>query len=594
MKIWQKINIIFLKSELKKVLLVFFGLILVGLLEVAGVSSIAPFMAVIASPDIIHENKYLEIAYQFSQAPNDNTFIIYLGVFSISVLLIANFVNAFMVWQINYFSYLQTHRVSVRLMRGYLHRPYSFYLDQNTSELSKNILNEINRSIGGTVLPALTVLSKLILTIFIFILLVYIDPIIASCTTIILGSAYWLIYRFVRSRLNNIGVGANETNFQMYKTANEAMSGIKDIKLRGIEEEFVGRFNNPSQRFNTYLAQKTIMALLPRYLLEVVAFSGIISVMIFFVSTGYTTTEILPIVSLYAMAGFRLLPAVQQIYSGITNFKFNLPALEKLYSDLSKAPVSAYEINNQEPMVLSEDLEVNSLSYSYSNSKSLVLNKLNLKINANTTIGIVGSTGSGKTTLIDLLLGLLSPNSGSISVDGVEINDNNIRAWQQIVGYVPQSIYLNDDSIERNIAFAVPKNQVDKKLIKQVAKMANLDSFVESLPEKYNTVVGERGVRLSGGQRQRIGIARALYHNPSVIFLDEATSSLDGITENVIMEAIQNLSHKKTIVMVAHRLTTLKECDVIHLMQNGHIVDSGTYQQLVDNNKDFKEMAKSQ
>ena len=294
------------------------------------------------------------------------------------------------------------------------------------------------------------------------------------------------------------------------------------------------------------------------------------------------------------MAGFRLLPAVQQIYSGITNFKFNLPALEKLYSDLSKAPVSAYEINNQEPMVLSEDLEVNSLSYSYSNSKSLVLNKLNLKINANTTIGIVGSTGSGKTTLIDLLLGLLSPNSGSISVDGVEINDNNIRAWQQIVGYVPQSIYLNDDSIERNIAFAVPKNQVDKKLIKQVAKMANLDSFVESLPEKYNTVVGERGVRLSGGQRQRIGIARALYHSPSVIFLDEATSSLDGITENVIMEAIQNLSHKKTIVMVAHRLTTLKECDVIHLMQNGHIVDSGTYQQLVDNNKDFKEMAKSQ
>ena len=592
MKIWQKINIIFLKSELKKVLLVFFGLILVGLLEVAGVSSIAPFMAVIASPDIIHENKYLEIAYQFSQAPNDNIFIIYLGVFSISVLLIANFVNAFMVWQINYFSYLQTHRVSVRLMRGYLHRPYSFYLDQNTSELSKNILNEINRSIGGTVLPALTVLSKLIVTVFIFILLVYIDPIIASFTTIILGSAYWLIYRFVRSRLNNIGVGANETNFQMYKTANEAMSGIKDIKLRGIEEEFVGRFNNPSQRFNTYLAQKTIMAVLPRYLLEVVAFSGIISVMIFFVSTGYTTTEILPIVSLYAMAGFRLLPAVQQIYSGITNFKFNLPALEKLYSDLSKAPVSAYEINNQEPMVLSEDLEVNSLSYSYSNSKSLVLNKLNLKINANTTIGIVGSTGSGKTTLIDLLLGLLSPNSGSISVDGVEINDNNIRAWQQIVGYVPQSIYLNDDSIERNIAFAVPKNQVDKKLIKQVAKMANLDSFVESLPEKYNTVVGERGVRLSGGQRQRIGIARALYHSPSVIFLDEATSSLDGITENVIMEAIQNLSHKKTIVMVAHRLSTLKECDIIHMMHNGKIVDSGTYQQLIDSNQDFKKMAK--
>jgi len=593
MTIWQKINIVFLKSELKQVIFLFFGLLLVGLLELAGVSSIAPFMAVIASPDIIHENKYLELAYRFSGATSDNVFIVYVGIFSISVLLVANSVNAFMVWKINYFSYHQTHRVSVRLLRGYLHRPYSFYLNQNTSELSKNILNEINRSIGGTVLPTLSVLSKLIVTIFISILLIYIDPIIAIFTTLILGVSYWLIYKYVRNKLHYIGVESSEENYQMYKTANEAMSGIKDIKLRGIEEEFVGRFNNPSFKFSTYLAQKNIMAVLPRYLLEVVAFSGIISMMIFFVSTGYSTAEILPIVSLYAMAGFRLLPAVQQIYSGITLIKFNLPALERLYSDLSKAPNRSYEFHNQDQISLSEDLKLNELSYSYSNSKDLVLNKLNLKIDANTTIGIVGSTGSGKTTLIDLMLGLISPNSGSISIDGIEINDDNVRAWQQVVGYVPQAIYLNDDTIARNIAFAVPIHQIDKELIKEASKMANLDNFVSSLPEKYNTKVGERGIRLSGGQRQRIGIARALYHNPSVIFLDEATSSLDGITENIIMEAIQNLSHKKTIIMVAHRLSTLKECDIIHMMHNGKIVDSGTYQQLIDSNQDFKKMAKN-
>ena len=592
MTIWQKINIVFLKSELKQVIFLFFGLILVGLLEVAGVSSIAPFMAVIASPDVIHENKYLELAYRLSGASSDNVFIVYLGIFSISILLVANSVNAFMVWKINYFSNHQTHRVSVRLLRGYLHRPYSFYLNQNTSELSKNILHEINRSIGGTVLPILSVLSKLIVALFISTLLIYIDPIIAMFTTIVLGASYWLIYKYVRNKLHYIGVETREENYQMYKTTNEAMSGIKDIKLRGIEEEFIGRFNNPSFKFSTYMAQKTIMAILPRYLLEVVAFSGIISIMIFFVSTGYSTAEILPIVSLYAMAGFRLLPAVQQIYSGITLIKFKLPALERLYSDLSKAPNRPYEFHNQDQILLSKNLKLNELSYSYSNSKDLVLNKLNLKIDANTTIGIVGSTGSGKTTLIDLMLGLISPNSGSISVDGVEINYHNVRNWQQVVGYVPQTIYLNDETIERNIAFAVPMHEIDKELIKEASKMANLDNFVSTLPEKYNTIVGERGIRLSGGQRQRIGIARALYHNPSVIFLDEATSSLDGITENIIMEAIQNLSHKKTIVMVAHRLSTLKECDIIHMMHNGKIVDSGTYQQLIDSNQDFKKMAK--
>lgn len=593
MTISQKLKLIFTKSEFKKVIFLFFGLVFVSLLEVAGVSSIAPFMAVIASPSIIHENKYLIFAYEYFGVTSDNAFIVLVGIFSISVLLISNIANSIMVWSINYFSYLQTHRVSVRLLRQYLYRPYSFYLDNNTSELSKNILNEINRSIGGTILPALNVLSKLLVTLFIFILLVYIDPKIALFSTVVLAFAYGLIYKFVRKKLQNIGVETNEVNFQMYKIANESMSGIKDIKLRGIEEEFVHRFNIPSEKFGTYLAQRTVIALLPRYLLEVIAFSGIISVMIFFVSTGYTTAEILPIVSLYAMAGFRLLPAVQQVYSGITIFKFNLPALENLYSDLSKTTIESEDFEDRVPLKIHEKITINNLSFSYLDNKNPILKKINFSIDVNTTIGIVGSTGSGKTTLIDVLLGLLSPDSGTISLDGVEIDDANMRSWQQGLGYVPQSIYLNDDTIERNIAFAVPLEKIDKVLIKKAAKLANLDKFISTLPNQYETFVGERGIRLSGGQRQRIGIARALYHNPSVLFLDEATSSLDSITENAIMDAIHNLSHKKTIIMIAHRLTTLKECDVIHIMKNGSIVDSGTYQELLEGNSSFKKMAKN-
>lgn len=593
MTISQKLKLIFTKSEFKKVIFLFFGLVFVSLLEVAGVSSIAPFMAVIASPSIIHENKYLIFAYEYFGVTSDNAFIVLVGIFSISVLLISNIANSIMVWSINYFSYLQTHRVSVRLLRQYLYRPYSFYLDNNTSELSKNILNEINRSIGGTILPALNVLSKLLVTLFIFILLVYIDPKIALFSTVVLAFAYGLIYKFVRKKLQNIGVETNEANFQMYKIANESMSGIKDIKLRGIEEEFVHRFNIPSEKFGTYLAQRTVISLLPRYLLEVIAFSGIISVMIFFVSTGYTTAEILPIVSLYAMAGFRLLPAVQQVYSGITIFKFNLPALENLYSDLSKTTIESEDFEDRVPLKIHEKITINNLSFSYIDNKNPILKKINFSIDVNTTIGIVGSTGSGKTTLIDLLLGLLSPDSGSICLDGVEIDDTNMRSWQQGLGYVPQSIYLNDDTIERNIAFAVPLEKIDKALIKKAAKLANLDKFISTLPNQYETFVGERGIRLSGGQRQRIGIARALYHNPSVLFLDEATSSLDSITENAIMDAIHNLSHKKTIIMIAHRITTLKECDVIHIMKNGSIVDSGTYQELLEGNSSFKKMAKN-
>ena len=231
------------------------------------------------------------------------------------------------------------------------------------------------------------------------------------------------------------------------------------------------------------------------------------------------------------------------------------------------------------------------VSFSYQKSDLPVLNKIDLNMEHNTTVGLVGATGSGKTTLVDILLGLLTPETGSIRVDGKEIDKKNLSAWQKNLGYVPQSIYLTDDTVEKNIAFAVSEEEIDSKQVKIAAQMANLDEFIQTLPEKYQTIVGERGVRLSGGQRQRIGIARALYHNPRVLVLDEATSALDGITENAIMDAIHNLSHKKTIIMIAHRLSTVKECDVIHMMKEGEIIESGIYKELINKNEEFKKMA---
>jgi ABC-type multidrug transport system fused ATPase/permease subunit len=291
------------------------------------------------------------------------------------------------------------------------------------------------------------------------------------------------------------------------------------------------------------------------------------------------------------MAGYRLMPALQQIYRGFTNIKFNLPAFETLVRDFSSSKDEKVEQKKHVQIPFKDKFEISQLSFSYESSYTKTLDELNLIVYPNTTVGIVGSTGAGKTTLIDLILGLLVPESGSISLDGVEINKHNISAWQNIIGYVPQSIYLTDDTIEANIAFANSRDEINIDKVIKAAKMANLHEFITTLPEQYKTFVGERGVRLSGGQCQRVGIARALYHDPKVLVLDEATSSLDGITENAIMDAINNLSHKKTIIMIAHRLSTVKGCDLIHFMSNGKIIENGTYQQLIASNEEFKKMA---
>ena len=269
----------------------------------------------------------------------------------------------------------------------------------------------------------------------------------------------------------------------------------------------------------------------------------------------------------------------------------NRPISKAVKNDFSNSISETVEQKNHTSNSFKDKLEISQLSFSYENSDTKTLDKLNLTVYPNTTVGIVGSTGSGKTTLIDLILGLLVPESGSISLDGVEINKHNISAWQNNIGYVPQSIYLTDDTIEANIAFAKSRDEINIDKAIKAAKMANLHEFITTLPEQYKTFVGERGVRLSQGQCQRIGIARALYHDPKVLVLDEATSSLDSITENAIMDAINNLSHKKTIIMIAHRLSTVKECDLIHFMSNGKIIESGTYQQLIESNEEFKRMA---
>ena len=590
-KLQSQISKLFVKSELKELVLLFIGILIMGFFELIGIASIAPFMAIVADPGLINTNTYLSFAYNYLGYTKQVYFLASMGVFVLLLLVISNsFIAAVNAWVV-FFSRMQGHRLSVRLLDKYLAQPYSFYLSRNTAALGKNILSEVDRCIGGVILPTIQGLSKLVVTILIFLLLFLLNPALALGVTFVLGATYALVYIIAKRHLTRIGVLSAEAIEGRFKMANEAMSGIKELKLSGTESVFLERFSSPSDSFARFNSQSSLIAMLPRYILETIAFGGILCLIIYLLTTGKDSKEIFPIISLYAMAGYRLLPALQQIYSSITRVKYNLPALEILVDDLSKEHEISKKVSKQQALIFNNNLVLKDINFHYLGSASPILDDINIEIKANTTIGFVGPTGSGKTTLIDVLLGLLTPNTGKLIVDNVELTVENTRAWQKNIGYVPQSIYLTDDTIIKNIAFGINDNDIDLDKVKHAAKLADIDSFINTMPKNYNTFVGERGIRLSGGQCQRIGIARALYNNPSILVLDEATSALDSVTENAIIEAINKLSHKKTIIMIAHRLTTVKECDVIFMLDKGKITDKGKYDELLALNEKFRNMA---
>ena len=351
------------------------------------------------------------------------------------------------------------------------------------------------------------------------------------------------------------------------------------------------KFSKYAKAFAKYQASAQILGQLPRYALEAIAFGGILLVILFYMKQSGSFNEIIPIIALYAFAGYRLMPALQHIYSNITYIRTVGPSLDKMYNDFKNLKTIKYnETKNSLP--LKKSISLNNIYYNYPNSPKTTLEDINLNISANTTVGIVGSTGGGKTTTVDIILGLLKPQKGTLKVDDLVVDQSNYRDWQKSIGYVPQDIYLSDETLAANIAFGVNSENISQQSVENASKIANLHDFVNNeLPLKYQTVIGERGIRLSGGQRQRIGIARALYNNPKVLILDEATSSLDDITEKTIMEEVNKLSKDITIIMIAHRLSTVKKCDKIYILENGKLKNQGSFNELISDSDLFKEYA---
>jgi ABC-type multidrug transport system fused ATPase/permease subunit len=564
-----------------------------GFAELIGVGSIGPFISVVSNPGMIHTNEYLNKAYVYFNFTSDNSFIIALGIAVIIVLALGNlciFTGIFITYV---YSSKRKYSISMRLFEKYLRQPYIFYLNINTADLSKNLLNDVPLFVNGVLQAFLQLVSSIIISIAIIVLLIIVNPLLALILSSVLGFLYIIIFSFVKNFIIRKGDERFIHTSLRYKYISEVFGGIKDIKIFGKENVFLKFFSAPSKELVMNEAVSESVNDLPKYLLETVVLGVMISVIIFMKKSGMNIEDFLPMLTLYAFGAYRLLPTLQKVFRAVAGIRYNFPIVENLYKNFSGLPDGiALMDNTVSRMNFSREILLKDIVFSYPNTDKEIIENQTLKIKANTSIALVGTTGCGKTTLADIILGLLEPQQGKIFVDDIEINSTNIRNWQINLGYVPQSIYLTDDTIRKNIAFGINPQDINDKAVMDAAMTANIHDFVTTeLKQGYDTVIGERGIRLSGGQRQRIGIARAVYHDPSVLILDEATSALDSLTENAIMDAIKNISHKKTIVIIAHRITTVKACDIIYLMEKGIITDYGDYNDLYARNKSFRKMA---
>jgi len=585
----RKIISLFTPQDRRSLWVLVSVLIVTAVTETLGVASILPFMAIITRPEIITGGGMLTALYDGLGFHSPASFLVAIGIATLLALLITNTLSAVANWMMFRFTYLQAHKLSTRLMSSYLGQPYAYFLERNSSALSKNVIAEVKRVNVGVMLPALQVLAKLVVTVLMVAMLLAFDPLLAISIASVVSVAYAVIYMAVRKQLKIRGREATVASEDCHRIASESFSGIKDIKISGREGEFVRRFFSPSLQMAHNFAAADAISLLPKHVLETIAFGGILVVALYVLLTLNEPGSVIPTMTLYAFAGYRLMPALQQIYSGLTVIRYNTTALDIVCADLRDRK-SEYWDSPINPVPFDREISIEDLDFSYADGDP-VLRNTSIKIAMNTTVAITGQSGAGKTTLIDILMGLLEPVAGRMRVDGVVIDESNVRGWQRNIGYVPQQIYLSDDSIAANIAFGVSADSIDWSAVERAAHLAQLSGLISTLPLGLNTVIGERGVRLSGGQRQRIGIARALYRDPPVLILDEATSALDNVTEGAIMDSIRQLAHRKTIVIIAHRLTTVQECDVIHLLEGGSVTASGSYNDLMAESPGFRALA---
>jgi ABC-type multidrug transport system fused ATPase/permease subunit len=567
-KVWY-----LLTAEQRISAIVLFGLLFIGMmLETLGIGLVIPAFALITQSNLAEKYPIMSPWLEMLGNPSHERLVVVGMVTLVSVYIIKTLYLAFLAWRQAQFTYDIQANLSQSLFSGYLRQPYTFHLQRNSAQLIRNTISHAQGT-TGVIQQCLLLIMEVLVLFGISTMLLVVEPLGAALVLILMGLSGWVFNNFSRKHMLKWGEELQLHEGLRIQHLQQGLGGAKDVKLLGRESDFIDQYDFHNLGSARVSKRQSILLALPRLMLELFAVTGLASLIIVMINQGKPIESLLPITGLFAVAAFRLLPSVNRVISVVQYLRFSLPIINTMYDEIRL-------LDNTKPtthsgtLVLKDTLTLEQVRYDYPSTESSALSGINLTITHGTSIGFIGDSGAGKSTLVDIILGLLTPVSGSVKVDGVDIQ-KSIRGWQDQIGYVPQSIYLTDDTLRKNIAFGLPAKQINDDAVRRAIHDAQLEKFINELSEGLDTVVGERGIRLSGGQRQRIGIARALYHDPSVLVLDEATSSLDTDTESGVMDAVRDLHGKKTILIVAHRLSTVEDCDYLYRLEQGKIIDEG-------------------
>ena len=560
--------------------------VIMAFCTLGGIAAVLPFFTVLAEPRSINNIAVLNSLYQQLHFDHERDFVVALGVGFVAIVFLANAVNLVGAIAMNRFSLWVGNDFHVTLFDEYLHRGYQFHAGTNSSTLARNVIYETGRVTSGLLQSGLALITNLIAILFIATSVIFVNPLVAISAVAGLGASYILIYVFARRRLRNNGLIESGFVAERAKVVNESFAAIKEVIVLQQQEFFIDKFARSCRSISRTSADTFAIAQSPRHILEGLVVGGLVGMALFLSGRETAVGPWLAQLTFMGFAAYRLLPALQQVFAALVRIRADRAAFENIAEDLRLAQARriathARVIDRSWRGRPRHELRLHAVSFRYSNDRPAAIREVTLRVPGGATIGLVGANGSGKTTLADLIAGLLVPQSGHIEVDGIILDESNRLDWQSTVAYVPQDIVLMDSTVAENIALGVSAKDMDQSRMRRAARLARLDECIAGLPGEYREILGERGIRLSGGQRQRMGIARALYRNASVLIMDEATNALDDPTENDLMTALEELRGQRTLILIAHRLSTLQHCDLVVEMRNGMIVGSSTYDELL-------------
>lgn len=542
------------------------------LLETLGVGLVVPALALMTQNDLATKYPILKPWLASLGNPSRDHLVVGGMLVLVSAYAVKTLFLAFLAWRQAHFVFGLQANFSQRLFAGYLYQPYTFHLQRNSAQLIRNTINQVGE-ITTVIQQSLMLVTEMLVLLGISALLLKVEPLGALLVVSILGLSGWGINRVTHGHILRWGVAFQRHEGMRIQHLQQGLGGAKDIKLLGRESDFLAQYQLHNAGSSRLSRNQTVLGALPRLWLELLAVTGLAVLVLVMIWQGKPMESLLPTLGLFAAAAFRIMPSVNRVLAAVQSIRFYLPAIDILHREFCLLDATDIPQRGQH-LPFENALVLDRVSFKYPTAETAALRGISLSIPRGASVGFIGGSGAGKSTLVDTILGLLTPNSGTIKINGADIQ-TNLRGWQDQIGYVPQTIYLTDDTLRRNVAFGLPADQIDEAAVWHAIRAAQLEQFVQELPQGLETQVGERGVRLSGGQRQRIGIARALYHDPAVLVLDEATSSLDTATEHDVMEAVRALHGDKTIIIVAHRLSTVEHCDRLFRLEKGMVVEEG-------------------